>query len=100
MLDICQTVSADSSAHNNSKEAHQSVLLASDGSTVKYRNSLQLGYKCAACLFSAQGLDSRRLISRFRCGCHGLHVDSGCLAAVKLNMEDRLHQVCHSGFSR
>ena len=35
---------------DNLKEAHQSALLASDGSTVNCHNSLQLEYMCAAYL--------------------------------------------------
>ena len=81
---------------DNLKEAHRSALLASDGSTVKFHNSLQLEYNCAAYLSSVQSFDSRRLISRFRCGCHGLHVDTGRWAAAKLSREDRVCQVCHS----
>ena len=78
----------------NLKEAHQSALFASDGSTVKFYNSLQLDFTCAAYLSSVQSFDSRRLISRFRRGCLGLHVDTGRWAAVKLSREDRVCQVC------
>ena len=34
------------------------------------------------------------LLSRFRCGCHGLHVDIGRWVDTK--REDRLCQICHS----
>ena len=34
------------------------------------------------------------LLTRFRCGCHGLHVDSG--RWVGLDRKDRLFQVCKS----
>ena len=48
---------------DNLKEAHQSALFASDGihSTVKFYNSLQLKYMCAAYLSSLQSFDSTYL---------------------------------------
>ena len=41
----------------------------------------------------------RRLISRFRCGCHGLHVDTGRFGkdSEHRNREDRVCLVCMSG---
>ncbi len=41
----------------------------------------------------------RRLISRFRCGCHGLHVDTGRFGKDRehCNREDRVCFVCMSG---
>ena len=35
-----------------------------------------------------------RLLSRFGCGCHGLHVDTGRWVDTK--REDRLSQICYS----
>ena len=42
--------------------------------------------------FQIEGCAS--MLSRFRCGCHGLHVDTG--RRVETKREDRLCQVCHS----
>ncbi len=41
----------------------------------------------------------RRLISRFRCGCHGLHVDTGRFGkhSEHCSREDRVCLVCMSG---
>ncbi len=41
----------------------------------------------------------RRLISRFRCGCHGLHVDTGRFGkhSEHCSREDRVCHVCMSG---
>ena len=63
---------------------------------LKFHSSLQLEYRDAACFSSVQGFDSRRVISRFACEFDGLHVDTVCLAAVKLGREDRVCRVCHS----
>ena len=41
-------------------------------------------------------ISSRRLSSRFRCGCHGLHVDTGRLGSQKLPREDRVCHACQS----
>jgi len=37
---------------------------------------------------------NRRMLSRFRCGCHGLHVDTG--RWIGSERKGRLCQVCHS----
>ena len=41
---------------------------------------------------------STRLVSRFRCGCHGLHVDSGQFKPVaqRVDREQRFCLVCAS----
>ena len=41
----------------------------------------------------------RRSISRFKCGCHGLHVDTGCFGTGSAyhSREDRVCLVCMSG---
>ncbi len=56
--------------------------------------SLQPDYKYAEYLSSVRCFSNRRLLSRFRCGCHGLHVDTGRWANTI--REDRFCQVCHS----
>ena len=56
--------------------------------------TLQLEYRYAEYLSSVRWFSNRQLLSRFRCGCHGLHVDTG--QWVDSKREDRLCQVCHS----
>ena len=62
-------------------------------STIVYRTS-QPEYRYAEYLSSVRCISNRRLLSRFRCGCHGLHVGTGRWVDTK--REDRLCQVCHS----
>ncbi len=62
-------------------------------SLVWYRN-LQPDYQYAEYLSTVKCFSNRRLLSRFRCGCHGLHVDTG--RWVGTERKDRLCQVCHS----
>ena len=44
-------------------------------------------------LSALKNFKSRRLISRFRCGCHGLHVDTGEFKPVG-QKEDRKQRFC------
>ena len=55
-------------------------------------------YVLAPYLSARNNLKSRQLVSRFRCGCHGLHVDTGELKPVgqKVDWEQRLCVVCAS----
>lgn len=62
-------------------------------SLVLYR-SLQPECQYAEYLSTVKCISNRRLLSRFRCGCHGLHVDTG--RWVGTERKDRLCQVCHS----
>ena len=62
-------------------------------SLVVYR-TLQPEHKYAEYLSSVRCFSIGSLLSRFRCGCHGLHVDTGRWVDTK--REDRLCQVCHS----
>ncbi len=48
-------------------------------SSVARYQPLQPEYVLAPYLSAVKGFKSRKLISRFRCGCHGLHVDIGRL---------------------
>lgn len=81
---------------NGLKEGCQSALYADDehSSLALYKN-LQPEYKYAQYLSSVQSFHNRKLISRFRCGCHGLHVDTGRFGqgAQKLAREDRVCQL-------
>ena len=59
--------------------------------------TMQPEYKYAAYLSEVKCLSNRRLISRFRSGCHGLRVDTGRWAdGVHLDRADRLCLVCKS----
>ena len=57
-----------------------------------------LDYTLAPYLSALEIFRSRRLVSRFRCGCHGLHVDTGNFkpAEQKVDMEQRFCLVCGS----
>jgi len=59
--------------------------------------TLQPEYKSAEYLSVVKCASNRRLISRFRTGCHGLRVDTGRWAdGVHLDRTDRLCLVCKS----
>ena len=49
---------------------------STSSSIVVYR-TLQPEYRYAEYLSSVRCFSDRRLLSRFRCGCHGLHIDTG-----------------------
>ena len=55
-------------------------------------------YVLAPYLSAFKNFKSRRLVSRFRCGCHGLHVDTGRFKPVgqKVDREQRFCLVCAS----
>ena len=57
--------------------------------------TLQPEYKYAEYLSMVVCMANRVLLTRFRCGCHGLHIDTG--RWVGLDRKDRLCQVCNSG---
>ncbi len=52
-------------------------------------------------LSTVKGFKSRKLISRFRCGCHGLHVDTGRLLPLtqQVPREQRHCVFCASGLA-
>ena len=59
--------------------------------------TMQPEYKPAKHLSVVKCASNRRLISRFRTGCHGLRVDTGRWAHnIHLDRTDRLCQVCKS----
>ncbi len=65
-------------------------------SLMLYR-TMQPEYKYAAYLSDVKCLSNRRLISRFRSGCHGLHVDTGRWAdGTPLDRACRLCLMCNS----
>ena len=55
-------------------------------------------YVLAPYLSALKNFRSRRLVSRFRCGCHGLHVDSGQFKPIaqRVDREQRFCLVCAS----
>ena len=63
------------------KEAYLSAFINNEAlSTLVLYRSLQPEYRYAHYLSVVQSFPNRRLISRFRCGCHGLHVDTAVLS--------------------
>ena len=73
----------------------------STSSSITVYRTLQPEHRYAEYLSSDRCFSNRRLLSRFRRGCHGLHVDTGRWVDTKsfivsILREDRLCQVCHS----
>ncbi len=68
-------------------------------SSIARYQPLQPEYFLAPYLSAVQGFKSRKFISRFRCGCHGLHVDTGRLLplAQQVPREQRHCIFCTSG---
>ena len=69
-------------------------------SSLALYKTLQPEYEYAQYILSVICFSNRRLISccRFRCGCHGLHVDTGRFDSQKLPREDRACHVCRSSY--
>ncbi len=68
-------------------------------SSVARYQLLQPEYVLASYLSAVKGFKSRKLISRFRCGCHVLHVDTGRLLPLAQQVpRQQLHCIfCASG---
>ena len=68
-------------------------------SSVARYQPLQPECVLAPYLSAVKGFKSQKLISRFRCGCHGLHVDTGRLLplAQQVPREQRHCSFCASG---
>ena len=75
------------------KAAYLSAFLNNEAlsTLVLYRSDYR--YACYSSV--VQSFLNRRLISRFRCGCHGLQVDTGRF--VNAPRDDRVCEVCKSG---
>ena len=60
---------------------------------------LQPEYVQAPYLSKIKSFKNRKLVSRFRCGCHGVHVDTGRLLPIRQQVpRDQRHcLVCNSG---
>jgi len=83
----------------NAKNHYAQTWHQSNLSSVARYQPLQPEYVLAPYLSAAKGFKSRKLISRFRCGCHGLHVDTGrlLLLAQQVPREQRHCVFCASG---
>ena len=66
-------------------------------SSVAWHRTLHCEYQYAEYLSAVKCYSNRRLLSRFRAGCHGLRVDTGRWSDnVHLDRQDRLCLVCKS----
>ena len=86
---------------DNAKTLYQQTFHQAGHNVGRYRQMLQLQhqeYVLAPYLSALRNFRSRRLVSRFRCGCHGLHVDSGQFKPVaqRVDREQRFCLVCAS----
>ncbi len=67
-------------------------------SSVARYQPLQPEYVLAPYLSAVKGFKSQKLISRFRCGCHGLHVDTGRLLPLAQQVPRQQRRIfCASG---
>ncbi len=76
------------------KQQYVDQYCTSDRASLSLYRTLEPEYKYADYLSTVKCFSNRRLLSRFRCGCHGLHIDTG--RWVGTERKDRLCQVCHS----
>ena len=86
---------------DNAKNLYRQTFHQAGHNLGRYRQMLQLQhqeYVLAPYLSALKNFRSRRLVSRLRCGCHGLHVDSGQfkLVAQRVDREQRFCLVCAS----
>ena len=86
---------------NNAKAVYRQAFHQADHSVGRYRQMLQVqhqDYELAPYLSTVKYFKNRRVVSRFRCGCHGLHVDTGEFKPVgqKVDREQRFCLVCAS----
>ena len=79
---------------DRAKQQHVEQFSSNSTSSLVVHKTLQPEYTYAEYLSSVKCFSNGRLLSRFRCGCHGLHVDIG--RWVETKWEDRLCQICHS----
>ena len=83
-----------STVNNNAKALYRQAFHQAEHNAGSYQQMLQLQqqeYVQAPDLSALKNLKSHRLVSRFRCGCHGLHVDTGRFRPVgqKADREQR-----------
>ena len=99
-IEICISTVIDKLSLN-AKTLYQQTFHQAGHIVGRYWQMLQLQhqeYVLAPYLSALQNYRSRGLVSRFRCGCHGLHVDSGQLKPVaqRVDREQRFCLVCAS----
>ena len=93
---ICATLQVADIVHSQ-QEATQLALYNTDKlKFLALYNTLQPRHAYVQYFSSVICFSSRGLISSFRCGCHGLHVGTGCLNSQKLPREFRVCHVCQS----
>jgi hypothetical protein len=86
-----------------SKRVLEDFLFDTDHSSLQlYRTVYKANhsvYQCCDYLSTVRCYPHRRLISRLRCGCHGLHVDTGRFGkgSEHCSREERVCPVCMSG---
>ena len=86
---------------DNAKALYRQAFHQADHSVGRYRQMLQVqhqDYELAPYLSTVKIFKNRRVVSRFRCGCHGLHVDTGEFKPIgqKVDREQRFCLVCAS----
>ena len=83
---------------DNSRTQYEQTWYQVSLSSVVRCKQLHQDYVLAPYLSTAKHLGNHRLISRFRCGCHGLHVDTGRFLRVgqRVPREQRFCLVCGS----
>ena len=79
---------------DNAKALYRQAFHQADHSVGRYRQMLQVqhqDYELAPYLSTVKIFRNRRVVSRFRCGCHGLHVDTGEFKPIgqKVDREQR-----------
>ena len=83
---------------DNAKNLYRRALHLADHNVGRYCQMLQLqhqDYVLAPYLSALENFRNRRLVSKFRCGCHGLHVDTGQFKPVGQRV-DREQRFCHA----
>ena len=86
---------------DDAKALYRQAFHQADHSVGRYRQMLQVqhqDYELAPYLSTVKNFKNRRVFSRFRCGCHGLHVDTGKFKPIgqKVDREQRFCLVCAS----
>ena len=83
--EICVSTVVD-----NAKTLYRQTFHQAGHSVDRYQQMLQLQYQDyvqAPYLSALKNFRRRRLVSRFRCGCHGLHVDTGQFKPVEQRVD-------------
>ena len=86
---------------DNAKALYRQAFHQADHSVGRYRQMRQVqhqDYELAPYVSTVKIFKNRRVVSKFRCGCHGLHVDTGEFKPIgqKVDREQRFCLVCAS----